>query len=93
MQHDLEEAYVPSCEDCQQNKSWTHKPAGPLHPLPIPDAHFDSIAINFIEPLPPDKGFDTIITMTNHLRANRNCPTIDLSPPPGLSPKRQSMHG
>jgi len=70
MRKDLEEAYVPSCEDCQRNKGSTRKPPGPLHPLPVPDARFDSVAIDFIGPLPPDDGFDTIITMTDRLGAD-----------------------
>jgi len=70
MRKDLENAYVPSCDDCQCNKGRTHKPAGPLHPLPIPDARFDSVAIDFIGPLPPNEGFDSIITMTDHLGAD-----------------------
>jgi len=37
MRKDLEEGYVPSCMDCQCNKSSTSKPPGPLHPLPVPD--------------------------------------------------------
>jgi len=70
MRKDLEEAYIPSCEDCQCNKGPTHKPSGPLHPLPVPDARFDSVAIDFIGPLPLDDGFDTIITMTDRLGAD-----------------------
>ena len=34
---DLEAAYIPLCAECQQNKSCTTKPIGPLHPLPVPD--------------------------------------------------------
>jgi hypothetical protein len=37
MRRDLEKAYIPSCTECLRNKSSTHKPTGPLHPLPIPD--------------------------------------------------------
>jgi hypothetical protein len=70
MRRDLEEAYVPLCEDCQRNKSRMHKFAGPLHPLPVPNTRFDSVAIDFIGPLPPDEGFDTIITMTDRLGAD-----------------------
>ena len=70
MRKDLEEAYIPSCEDCQCNKGPTRKPSGPLHPLPVPDARFDSVAIDFIGPLPLDDGFDTIITMTDRLGAD-----------------------
>jgi hypothetical protein len=29
--------YVQSCAACQRNKSFSQKPAGVLHPLPIPD--------------------------------------------------------
>ena len=67
MQHDLKMAYIPSCADCQQNKGSTTRPAGPLHPLPIPDSRCDSVAIDFIGPLPMDQGFDTIITFTDQL--------------------------
>jgi hypothetical protein len=67
MQKDLVSAYVPSCTTCQRNKSSTVKPGGPLHPLPVPDKQFDSVAINFIGPLPTDNGFDCIVTMTNRL--------------------------
>jgi hypothetical protein len=60
MQRDLQEAYIPACVECQCNKSQMSKPVGPLHPLPIPDAHGDSIAIDFIGPLPVDNGIDCI---------------------------------
>ena len=43
-----------------------HKP-NPLHPLPIPEQHGYSIAIDFIGPLPVDAGFNPIITFMNHL--------------------------
>ena len=33
----LEKYYIPSCPNCQHNKSSTSKPIGPLHPLPIPE--------------------------------------------------------
>jgi len=43
------------------------RPAGPLHPLPVPDGRGDSVAIDFIGPLPEDEGFDCIVTMTNRM--------------------------
>ena len=70
MHQDLESAYVPSCADCQHNKSKTTKPTGPLHPLPIPDQYSDSIAIDFIGPLPEDNGSNCILTMTDRLNAD-----------------------
>ena len=70
MRRDLVRAYVPSCTECQRNKNLTSKPAGPLHPLPVPDKRFDSVAIDFVGPLPKDDGFDCIVTMTDRLGAN-----------------------
>jgi hypothetical protein len=67
MRRDLETAYIPSCANCQRNKSTTSKPVRPLHPLPIPDSRCDSVAIDFIGPLPMDNSFDTIITFTDQL--------------------------
>ena len=67
MQKHLDEAYVPSCPDCQCNKSRTNKPFRLLHPLPIPEQHGDSVTIDFIGPLPPDDGYNSIITFTDHL--------------------------
>ena len=67
MRRDLETAYIPSCADCQQNKSSTTKPIGPLHLLPVPDDHCDSVAIDFIGPLPMDDGYDSLVTFTDRL--------------------------
>ena len=65
MCRDLENAYIPSCADCQWNKSQTTKPVGPLHLLPILDQHCDSVAIDFVRPLPSDKGYNSIVTFTD----------------------------
>ena len=70
MRRDLVNAYVPSCADCQRNKNTTSKPGGPLHPLPVPDKQFDSVAIGFVGLLPKDDNFDSIVTMTDRLNAN-----------------------
>ena len=51
MRMELEGAYTPGCDACQQNKGLTKRPTRPLHPLPIPDERGDSIAIDFIGPL------------------------------------------
>jgi hypothetical protein len=67
MRRDLEKVYIPSCTDCLHNKSSTRKPTGPLHPLPIPDECGNSVAIDFIGPLPMDEGHDCILTMTDRL--------------------------
>ena len=67
MRRDLEKGYVASCPECQPNKSSTLKLIGPLHLLPIPDQCGDSVAIDFIGPLPEDNGFNCIITFTDRL--------------------------
>jgi len=77
MCRDLEKAYIPSCTECLRNKSSTRKPLGPLHPLPIPDERGDSVAIDFIGPLPHDEGHDCILTMTDRLGSDvRIIPTV-----------------
>jgi hypothetical protein len=63
----LEKGYIPSYENCQQNKSSTTKAAGLLHPLLIPDSHGSSVAIDFVRPLKPDQSFDCIVTIIDHL--------------------------
>ncbi|KAJ3480303.1 hypothetical protein NLI96_g8442 [Meripilus lineatus] len=70
MRKEIETLYVPSCEACQCNKSSTHKPTGPLHPLPVPQNCGDSVAIDFIGPLPEDSGFNAIATFTDRLGAD-----------------------
>ncbi|THH06299.1 hypothetical protein EW146_g9654 [Bondarzewia mesenterica] len=70
MRRDLEQGYVPSCNECQRNKSLSSRPTGPLHPLPVPDARGDSVAIDFIGPLPEEKGFNCIASFTDRLRSD-----------------------
>jgi hypothetical protein len=70
MHRDLEQAYIPSCVDCLQNKSCTTRPPGPLHPLPAPDEHGVSVATDFIGPLPTDKNYDCILTITDSLNSD-----------------------
>jgi len=70
MRRDLERAYIPSCVDCLRNKSPTTRPPGPLHPLPVPESRGDSIAMDFVGPLPTDKNYDCILTITDRLGAD-----------------------
>ena len=67
MRKDLEEGYIPSCRECMRNKSFTTKPTGPLHSLPVPDDRCASISLDFIGPLPLDEGYDCILTITDQL--------------------------
>ena len=70
MWKNLMDGYILSCQECQRNKSQTTKAPGPLHPLPILDKCFESVALDFVGLLPKDNGYDTIVTMTDHLGAN-----------------------
>jgi hypothetical protein len=70
MRCNLKKSYIPSCPDCQRNKSHTTRPAGPLHPLPIPNQQGDSIGMDFIGPLPLDDGYDCILTITDRLNSD-----------------------
>jgi len=63
MCHDLNNSYILSYTECMWNKSNTSKSVGPLYPLPIPD----SINIDFIGPLPTNKGYNMLITITDQL--------------------------
>src|SRR5204862_3521362 len=47
--------------------SSTQAPARFLHPMPIPKARFDEMALDFVGTLIPSKGFDTILVMTDRL--------------------------
>ena len=67
MRRDLQQSYVPGCMPCQRNKSSTHRPIGPLHPLPVPDGRCSSVAMDFIGPLPLDEGYDSLLTMTDRM--------------------------
>ena len=63
----LRDGYIPLCIDCQWNKSSMTKSSGPLHPLPMPNRRCESIAMDFIGPLPLDNGCDYLLTITDRL--------------------------
>lgn len=44
---ELTSLYVPRCVKCQHNKS-TFKKTGSLHPVPVPEQHFQALAMDFI---------------------------------------------
>ena len=53
-----------------RTKTTNPNPLAPLHPLPVPDDHFNTVALDFIWPLPEEHGKDTILTMMDLLRAD-----------------------
>jgi hypothetical protein len=58
---------VAACQICRQNKYQALKPAGLLHPLPIPAQGWEGISTNFISGLPKTKGANTIMGVVDRL--------------------------
>jgi Integrase zinc binding domain len=60
--------YVKGCPKCQETKSNTTKPKIPTYPITIkPNAQpFETIAWDLITDLPPSKGHNSILTITDH---------------------------
>ncbi len=60
--------HIQHCDACQRTKSSTRPPAGLLKPLPIPDKPWDSIAMDFLGPLPKSKeGYTHILVVVDRL--------------------------
>ena len=57
--------YVSTCDMCLQTKSTRQPPSGQLHPLPIPDAPWDTISVDFIVELPESNGKDAIMAVVD----------------------------
>ena len=45
--------FITTCDACQRNKSLNLKPAGLLHPLPIPQERWEQVSMDFVVELPP----------------------------------------
>ncbi len=67
MKKDVEE-YIKGCATCQANKINTHWQKPHLYPITTdPEAQpFEVVAMDFITKLPPSRGYDSILTITNH---------------------------
>jgi hypothetical protein len=59
--------YVKSCTTCAGAKTPRHKPYGTLKQLPIPERPWDSISMDFIEPLPSSSGYTAILVIIDCL--------------------------
>ncbi|GMF15633.1 unnamed protein product [Phytophthora fragariaefolia] len=58
--------YVRTCETCMRNKTGERK-KGLLQPLPIPDAPWVDIAMDFVTGLPTSGGFDAVLVVVCRL--------------------------
>jgi hypothetical protein len=54
------EKYVSSCETCQTTKRSTQRRAGLLHQLPIPEAPWSSISMDFVGPFPASLDYNCL---------------------------------
>jgi len=59
--------YFKSCTTCMRAKPQRHKPYGLLKQLPVPERPWNSISMDFIEPLPPSSGCDSILVIVDRL--------------------------
>ena len=59
--------YVSTCDMCLQTKASRQPPSGKLHPLPIPDAPWDTISVDFIVELPELAGHNSIMVMVDSI--------------------------
>ena len=57
------EHFCKSCGICQTTKTSTAKPKGLLHSLPIPEAPWQSIAMDFVGPFPECMGYDYLLVV------------------------------
>ncbi|CAA0840424.1 Unknown protein, partial [Striga hermonthica] len=59
--------YIARCDDCQRTKSDSRRPSGLLQPLPVPEAIWEDITMDFIEGLPNSNGFDGVMVVVDRL--------------------------
>ena len=78
MRHVVQD-FVRACATCQRNKSEHLHPAGLLLPLPVPQAVWSDVSLDFIEALPRVGGKSVILTVVD--RFSKYCHFIPLAHP------------
>jgi hypothetical protein len=61
------QSFIQGCDVCQRHKVDTTQPNGLLQPLPIPEAIWTDISMDFIDGLPTSKGKTTIFVVVDRL--------------------------
>jgi hypothetical protein len=57
--------YVSTCDLCLQTKPQHCPLTGELYPLPIPDAHWETISVDFVVELLESTGYDAVMTIVD----------------------------
>ena len=57
--------YISTCDMCLQTKAQRHHPIGELSPLPIPNAPWDTISVDFIVELPESSGHNSVMVVVD----------------------------
>ena len=57
--------YVSHCDMCLRTKVQQCLPTGELQPLPIPEARWDTISVDFISELPESGGYNSIMVVVD----------------------------
>ena len=57
--------YVSTCDMCLHTQASHQPPLGELNVLPIPDAPWDTISVDFIVKLPESKGKDAVMVVVD----------------------------
>jgi hypothetical protein len=60
-------SFIQGCDVCQRQKVGTTQPNGLLQPLPIPEAIWTDISMDFINGLPTSKGKTAIFVVVDRL--------------------------
>ncbi|GIM00361.1 hypothetical protein Vretimale_5502, partial [Volvox reticuliferus] len=62
------ENFVQTCSLCQRNKALSGRGHGLLQPLPVPDAPWESVSMDFVVALPKTEGgYDSVLVMVDRL--------------------------
>jgi hypothetical protein len=60
--------FVQHCDSCQRSKAPRQRVSAPLHPLAIPDRHWQSVFLDLVTDLPVTaRGYDTIVVFVDRL--------------------------
>ena len=73
------ERYAKTCDTCQKNKTLNEKKAGLLNPMPVPNACWEHIAMDFIVELPKTaRGHTAVLVVVDWLSKQTHLiPTTD----------------